>query len=150
MNYKHPIPFILLLLGYFFSSVAGFHFNLSNGFDFQDFYVKPQFQFLDLALLCSPEVCLNSQLIGYLFYLAFAIDSAKKFGYYSSKGDRIMLISFFLLVGLVFISDFYSFYQDLTNQFTGRHFRIGFFVFLVGLTIFYRLQWFENQLEEKC
>lgn len=150
MNYKHPIAFILLLLGYFFSSVAGFHFNLSNGINFQDFYVKPQFQFLDLALFCSPEVCLNSQLIGYLFYLVFGIDCAHKLVYFSSNRDRIVLISFFLLIGLVFISDFYSFYQDLTNQFTGRHFRIGFLVFLVGLSIYYRLQWAEKQLEEKC
>lgn len=150
MNYKHPIPFILLLLGYFFSSVAGFHFNLSNGFDIQEFYVNPQFHFFDLALFCSPEVSLNSQLIGYLFYLVFAIDSAKKMEFYSGKGDRIMLISFFLLIGLVFISDFYSFYQDLTNQFTGRHFRIGFLVFLIGLSIYYRLQWVDKQLEENC
>jgi hypothetical protein len=150
MNFKHPIPFILLLLGYFFSSVAGFHFNLSNGFNFQDFYVNPQFQLLDFALYCSPEVCLNSQLFGYFFYLVFAIDCAKKMEYYSGKGDRIMLFSFFLLLGLVFISDFYSFYQDLSNQFTGRHFRIGFLVFLIGLSINFRLQWSDKQLEEKC
>ena len=149
MKYKHPIHFMLLLLGYFFSSVAGFRFNLANGFYFQDFYLEPQFQIFDLALYCSPEVFLNSQSIGYLFYLIFAVGCAKKLEHYSGTGDRLMLISFFLLVGLVFISDFYSFYQDLNNQFTGRHFRVGFLVFLIGLSIYYRLQWNDKPLEEK-
>jgi hypothetical protein len=148
MLYKFSTRIIFLLLGLFFSVIAGFYFNLSNGFVFQGFYLTPQFQLLDLAVYCSPEIFLNSQLIGYTFYLIFGIACAKKMDLWPDKMDRTSIVSFFLLIGLVFISDFYSFYQDLTNQFTGRHFRIGMLVFLIGLSICMRLQRIDSKLKE--
>jgi hypothetical protein len=132
------LVFSLLILGLLFSTTLGFKFNLSQGFEFKGFWISLPIQLFDFAVKSSNELSLTSQLIGYLIYLIFGILCLKRFDL-SIKTNMITFIIFCGLIGIVFLSDFYSFYQDLNNQFTGRHFRIGLTVFLLGLTIFYRL-----------
>lgn len=134
MNKRNILTFSLLILGLLFSAIIRFKFNLSQGFEFKGFGISLPTQFLDFAGVSSNELSLNSQLIGYVFYLIFGMLYLKRVDF-SVKPSPIIIV-FLGLVGVVILSDLYSFYQDLNNQFTGRHFRIGLTVFLIGLVIF--------------
>jgi hypothetical protein len=136
----------LLLMGLLFSATVGFNFNLYQGFEFKGFWITLPTQFFDFAAKSSNELRLNSQLIGYLFYLIFGILCLKRMKQ-SIKTHQIILGLYFALIGFVFLSDFYSFYQDLNNQFTGRHLRYGFSIFLYGLFIYYKLTVHKEQPE---
>lgn len=133
-KYKNPKLYILMT-GLIFSATFGFKYNLAHGLELKGFWISIPIQFLDFAVTSSNQLFLTSQLIGYLFYFIFGILCMKYFGSLISNA-RIMLIIYFGLIGIVFLSEIYSIYQDLNNQFTGRHFRIGFTVFLLGLAIF--------------
>jgi len=132
MTSKIKLPLALLLCGLLFSSIAGFNFNLANGFHFHNFWFKVPLQIFDFAGGSSGELFLNSQLLGYLFYLLFGMISFEKIEW-SNLRSSLSFIAFVALIGMVVINDFYCFYLDLTAQFTGRHFRVGLLVFLIGL-----------------
>jgi len=133
----------LLALGLLFSSIAGFNFNLTDGFHFHNFWVRTPLPLVDIATKNSSDLHLNSHLIGYLFYLVFGMISFGETDW-SNWRNSMGFIAFVALVGLVIISDFNSFYQEITHQFTGRHIRMGLLVFLIGLSVFYRNKRFKN------
>ena len=139
MNKRNILILSVLILGLLFSATVGFKFNLSQGFEFKGFWMSLPVQFFDFAGEGSDELNLTSQLIGYLFYLIFGILCLKRLGPLF-KPYKALVIIFFGLISLVFVSDFYSFYQDLNNQFIGRHFKIGFTVFLLGLMLYSKTQ----------
>jgi len=143
MSGKIKLPLALLLCGLLFSSITGFNFNLADGFHFHNFWIKGPLPIFDLAMKSSGELFLNSQLIGYLFYIIFGMISFGKINW-SDIRSNISFIAFVAFVAMVIIGDFYCFYLDITHQFTGQHFRVGLLVFLLGLTVLYR-----NQLADK-
>lgn len=149
MKKQNLIASALLILGLLFSATLGFKFNLSNGFEYKGLWFFVPVQFFDLAVKSSNETFLTSHLIGYLFYILFAIYCFKQFDL-SLKAIRMILIVFCILTGMVLLSDFYSFYQDLNNQFTGRHFRIGLTVFTIGLILIFRLNAPKESMEVKA
>jgi hypothetical protein len=128
----------LVILGLLFSSVLGFDFNLANGFEFHRFWFKPSLQLVDYAG-SSPEQILTSQLAGYAFYLLFGMLIFNEIDW-SNRRNTVSFLVFVLLIALVIFSDFYSFYQDLTHQFAGRHLRLGQLTGLIGLALYARIQ----------
>ncbi len=139
MKKQNIFIFSLLILGLLFSATMGFKFNLTNGFELKDWWISIPLQIFDFAGQSSNELALNSQLIGYVFYLIFGLVSLKTRNIQSNT-SKFLLAAFFVLVGLVFISDFYSFYLDINREFRGRHFGVGLLVFLLGLGIHFDFQ----------
>ena len=134
MKKQNIFIFSLLILGLLFSATMGFKFDLANGFELKGWWISIPLQIFDFAGQSSNELALNSQLIGYVFYLMFGLASLKKHDLQANT-SKFLFVTFFILIGLVFISDFYSFYLDINNEFGGRHFGVGLLVFLLGLGI---------------
>ncbi len=134
MKKQNIFIFSLLILGLLFSATMGFKFDLANGFELKGWWISIPLQIFDFAGQSSNELALNSQLIGYVFYLMFGLVSLKIHNLQANT-SKFMFVTFFILIGLVFVSDFYSFYQDINNEFSGRHFGVGLLVFFLGLGI---------------
>ncbi len=128
----------LVILGLLFSSILGFDFNLANGFEFHRFWYKPSLQLVDYAG-SSPDLQLTSQLAGYVFYLLFGMIIFPQIDWTNGRNAFYFLV-FVALTAVVIFSDFYSFYQDLTHQFNGRHLRLGMLTGLTGLVLYARFQ----------
>lgn len=135
MNKEEKLNLIILCLGLVFCSILGFHFNLNNGLEFKFIWFYFPSKLIDYAGGSSNQLFLTSHIIGYVFYLIFGIRYFKKY-YMTEKTNKILFSIYFTLIALVFISEFYSYYQELTNQFTGRHLRIGLIVFQFGFEFF--------------
>ncbi len=128
----------LVILGLLSSSVLGFDFNLANGFEFHRFWYKPSFQLIDYAG-CSPDLQLTSQLAGYVFYLLFGMIIFPQIDW-TNRRNAFYFLVFVALTAVVIFSDFYSFYQDLTHQFAGRHLQMGQLTGLIGLALYAHIQ----------
>lgn len=135
MKKQNQITGALLILGLLFSVIVRFNFNLRDGFEITGTWIHIPGQLLDIAVKSSNELFLTSHFVGYIFYLSFALLAIKRIDI-KKQINKVLLIIFFALVGMVFLNDFYSWYQDFNHQFTGRHFRIGLLVFLLGTLIF--------------
>lgn len=135
MKKQNQLTGALLILGLLFSVVIRFNFNLRDGFQISGTWIHIPGQLLDIAVKSSNELFLTSHIVGYIFYLSFGLLAVKRIDI-KKQINKVLLIIFFALVGLVFLNEFYSWYQDFNHQFTGRHFRIGFLVFLLGSLIF--------------
>lgn len=122
MTSKIKLPLALLLCGLLFSSVTGVNFSLAGGYEFHNFWFKVPLQIFDFAGKSSGGLFLNSQIIGYLFYLIFGMISFGKINW-SDMRSSISFIAFVAFAAMVIIGDFYCFYLDITHQFNGQHFR---------------------------
>jgi hypothetical protein len=130
MKHQKTIYITLLILGLIFSVFAGFYFNWQNGFEFKGYWFRSTPNLVDIALNSSLELKLRSTLVGNLFYSIFAILFFVKQPELRKSSE---LIAFIVLVSLINISDLYSIYQDINNEFIGRHIRIGLIIFIIGV-----------------
>ena len=134
MKKKNYIFLLLLILGLVFSSTFGFKFHLNQGFEIIGFWIKYPTQILDVAITSSNELALTSHLLGHIFYLIFGIATTKKINFKNTR-NKIIVIVFFALVSITILSEFYSYIQELSDLFIGRHIRIGLPIFLLGVLI---------------
>ncbi len=144
---KHIIIIIyaLLILGLLFTEAFGFKFHLHHGFSFDGFWLRFPLNIFDFGG-DSSDLFLTSHLIGYLFYLGAGYLIHKNYPV-DKQGAKLLLPLFFAIVTAVFISDFYSYYQDLNNIFAGRHLKMGGLVFLIGALLVKRIRNSYKQIE---
>ena len=136
MNSKQKLSLVFLVLGFIFSSVVRVRFNVSNGFDFQNFWITIFPTILDFAAFKSNDLALTSTFVGYLFLVIsglFMLDDFK-----ALRRNRAFLIGFMVLALFAFLFELVSIIQDLSSSFNGQHLRIGFALFLIGISVFIR------------
>ena len=126
------LSLILLILGLIFSQLFGITYNFSNGFEFHQFYYK-LLPIASYAGDASPQLFLTTTWIGYIFYLIFGIINTSKVKS-PSIYKPVLMMSGISIVVLIF--EFSSILEDFNGTFNGKHFRIGWLIFLLGLWIF--------------
>lgn len=136
MNFKQKIALIFLILGLIFSSVFRMKFNLSDGFEFHNFWITIIPSIFDYAG-SSNEPELTSTFFGYILFIIFGLLLIRV-----NKDVNIVkntsLFIFLTITFIAFIAESWSLIQDVNSIFSGKHFRIGPILFLVGLSIFVR------------
>lgn len=135
---KNHQTLMLIILGLVFSCTVGFYYSLSPSFEFKGTWIALPFQFVTQRG-ASPSLVLTSHIIGYLFYLLAGVAFIKQKDLSISNNVKKVLF-FFLLIASVLASEFYSIYQQLSDQYAGRFYGIGFTVFLLGVYINYRMK----------
>ena len=123
---------ILLFTGLIFSQLVLLKFNLNNGFDFHNIW----FRILPLAEYTgntSPELYLTSTIFGYIAFVIFGILNTNKV---KSPAIFKSALMFSAVTIVVTFFEFTSILEELYGTFQGKHFRIGWFLFLLGLWIF--------------
>ncbi|PLX11789.1 MAG: hypothetical protein C0597_14530 [Marinilabiliales bacterium] len=126
------LSFTLLILGLLFSQLFRIVFNLNNGFEFHHITVK-LLPIADYAGKASPQLFLTSTIIGYIAFVIFGIINTNKIK--SPDIFKSALIFTFIAI-LVSFFEFTSILEDINGTFQGKHFRIGWLLFLLGLWIF--------------
>lgn len=134
MNFKQKIALTFLILGLVFSSIFRMRFNLSEGFEFHNFWISFIPSIFDYAG-SSDELELTSTFFGYILFIIFGILLIRV-----NKDANIVkntsLFIFLTITFIAFIVESLSLAHDVTSNFSGQHFRIGPVLFLVGLSIF--------------
>ena len=137
MKPKQKTIFVFLILGLIFSSMFGITFNVSDGFIFQDYWIKIiPLPIFDYARSTPSQLFLTSTILGYLF---FAVSGFLLIWHFGKHIKYIPLVIGF--IGLTLITIFFegsSFVQDLNSDFTGQCLRIGPTLFILGLLILLR------------
>lgn len=126
------LSLILLILGLLLSQIIRVTFNLHDGFEFHGFMIK-FIPILDYAGKASNELYLTSTILGYIAFLIFGIMNTNKV-----KSPEIFK-SAFMFSGIVLVVTFYEFtsiLEDTIGNFQGKHFRIGWLIFFLGMWIF--------------
>jgi hypothetical protein len=126
------------MIGWIFSTLVTPRFNLTPELEIKGFWISSPLKFIDIAIQGSEELSLTSQLIGYIFYILFGVLSIPRIDL-SVRINLFLLITFFLMILLVFAGELYSFLLDMHGHFTGNHFRMGATVFAIGFMIFLML-----------
>ena len=123
------LSLILLILGLLFSQLIIATFNLNNGFEFHRFAIKilPIF---DYAGTGSMQLFLTSTVLGYIFFVIFGVLNTNKI---KSPGVFKSALMFSGIAIVVTFFEFTSILEDLYGNFQGKHFRIGWLLFLLGL-----------------
>lgn len=134
MNFKQKIALTFLILGLVFSSIFRMRFNLSEGFEFHNFWISIIPSIFDYAG-SSDELELTSTFFGYILFIIFGTLLIRV-----NKDANIVkntsLFIFLTITLIAFIVESLSLTHDVTSNFSGQHFRIGPVLFLVGLSIF--------------
>jgi len=133
MNSKQKLSLGFLILGLTLSSIIRVRFNVSNGFEFQGFWITPLPSIFDFAALKSSDLTLTSTIFGYLFLIISGLFMLSDFKALSHKTTNLTIFLGSTLLALVFES--VSIIQDIRSSFNGQHLRIGFALFLFGLLI---------------
>jgi hypothetical protein len=133
MNSKQKISLGFLILGLIFSSIIRVRFNVSNGFEFQGFWITPLPSIFDFAAISSSDLALTSASFGYLFLGVFGLLMLSDFKALRQKTTSLTVFLVLTLLALVFES--VSIIQDISSSFGGQHLRIGLALFLFGLLI---------------
>jgi hypothetical protein len=123
-----------LITGLIFSQIIIIRFNLNNGFEFHNFWIKI-LPLADYAGKSSPELYLTSTILGYIAFIIFGVKHTNK-----SKYPRIFK-SALMFTGIAIVVTFFEFtsiLEDLNGTFQGKHFRIGWLLFLLGIWIFWK------------
>ncbi|MBU8892330.1 MAG: hypothetical protein KOO66_06095 [Bacteroidales bacterium] len=123
---------ILLFTGLIFSQLILLKFNLNNGFEFHDIWFRI-LPLADYAGNSSPELYLTSTILGYIAFVTFSVLNTNKIK--SPEIFKPALMFSGITIVLIFF-EFTSILEDLNSGFQGKHFRIGWFLFLLGLWIF--------------
>ncbi|MCG8411869.1 MAG: hypothetical protein MI739_11370 [Bacteroidales bacterium] len=126
------LSLVLLFLGLIFGQLLIFTFNLNNGFEFH----KTIFRLLPIADYSgtgSQESYLSSNILGYLFFLVFAIVNLNKSKWPSTFKASLL---FLLIVLVVTFFELTSIIQDMNNLYSGKYFRIAWLLFLLGIWIY--------------
>ncbi len=133
MNSKQKLSLGFLILGLIFSSIIRVRFNVSNGFEFQGFWITPLPSIFDFAAIRSSDLALTSTSFGYLFLVISGLFMLSDFKALRKKNTSLKVFLVLTLLALVFES--VSIIQDLSSSFGGQHLRIGFALFLFGLLV---------------
>ncbi len=122
----------LLILGLIFGQLVVLTFNLHNGFEIRDITIK-LLPIADYAGRASSQLYLTSTILGYLAFVIFGVINTNK-----TKSPAIFKTAL-MYTGIVIVVSFFEFtsiLEDLNGTFQGKHFRIGWLLFLLGLWIF--------------
>ncbi len=122
----------LLILGLISGQLIVLTFNLNNGFEIHSVSFK-LLPIADYAGKASSQLFLTSIILGYLVFVIFGIINTNK-----TKSPAIFK-SALIFTGIAIIVTFFEFtsiLEDLNGTFQGKHFRIGWLLFLLGLWIF--------------
>jgi hypothetical protein len=132
MKTNRKLILVLLICGLILSSLVRIVFNLSNGFEYHNFWIKIlPLPIIDFAGKSSNQMSLTSTIIGYIIYLIAG------FLMIQTQKNDILWISIFVLIILISIYfETTSMIQDLNSRFTGQHLRTGPILFILGLLIF--------------
>ena len=133
MNSKQKLSLGFLILGLIFSSIIRVRFNVSNGFEFQGFWITPLPSIFDFAVVRSSDLALTSTSFGYLFLIISGLFMLSDFKALRQKTTSLTVFLVLTLLALVF--EFVSIIQDISSSFVGQHLRIGLVLFLFGLLI---------------
>jgi hypothetical protein len=133
MNSKQKLSLGFLILGLIFSSIIRVRFNVSNGFEFQGFWITPLPSTFDFAAIRSSDLALTSTSFGYFFLVISGLFMLSDFKALRKKTTSLTVFLVLTLLALVFES--VSIIQDLSSSFGGQHLRIGFALFLFGLLV---------------
>lgn len=123
---------VLLIIGLIFSQLIFFTFNLNNGFQFHEFVVR-LLPIAEYAGKASSQLYLTSIFIGYVAYVAFGVLNTNKVKWPGTFKPALMYSGIAIVVAFF---EFTSILEDLFGNFQGKHFRIGWLLFLLGLWIF--------------
>jgi len=134
MNSKRKFSLGFLILGLILSSIIRVRFNISNGFDFQGFWITPLPSIFDFAVLKSSDLTLTSTILGYLFLVISGLLMLRDFKALRHKTTNLTIFLVLTLLALVFES--VSIIQDISSSFSGQHLRIGLALFVFGLFVF--------------
>ncbi|MFP4025318.1 MAG: hypothetical protein ACLFVR_12405 [Thiohalospira sp.] len=124
--------FFLLITGLILSQIVVVRFNLNNGFEFHNLWIKI-LPLADYAGKSSPELYLTSTIIGYIAFIIFGVINTNKVKYPNIFKSALMFTAVAIVVSFF---EFTSILEDLNGTFKGKHFRIGWLLFLLGLWIF--------------
>ncbi len=133
MNSKQKLSLGFLILGLIFSSIIRVRFNVSNGFEFQGFWITPLPSIFDFAAIRSSDLVLTSTSFGYLFLIISGLFMFIDFKALRQKNTSLTVFLVLTLLALVF--EFVSIIQDISSSFVGQHLRIGLVLFLFGLLV---------------
>lgn len=126
------LSFIFLLFGLIFSQIVIIKYNLNNGFEYQGLWFK-LLPIADYSGKISEQTFLTSTILGYFFFIGFGVLNTNKI-----KSPETFK-SFLLFTGIALVVSFFEFtsiIEDLNSNFQGKHFRIGWLLFLLGLWLF--------------
>lgn len=136
MNIRQRISLVFLFIGLLFSSIIRVRFNISNGFEFHNWWVTWTPSIFDFALLSSSEHALTSTFGGYLF---FALSGFLMLNHMKDFGYKNKMLSAFLGLSVIALAfELISLGQDLFTSYYGQHLRMGLLLFLLGIVVFYR------------
>lgn len=128
------ISLFLLFIGLILSQIIVIRFNLNHGFDFHNLWIKI-IPIADYAGKSSKEMYLTSTILGYIAFIIFGVKHTNK-----NKYPRIFK-SALMFTGIAVVVTFFEFtsiLEDLNGTFQGKHFRIGWLLFLLGVWIFWK------------
>lgn len=133
MNSKQKLSLGFLILGLIFSSIIRVRFNVSNGFEFQGFWITPLPSIFDFAVVRSSDLTLTSTILGYLFLVISGLFMLSDIKALRHKTTNLTIFLVLTLLALAFES--VSIIQDISSSFSGQHLRIGLALFVFGLLI---------------
>ncbi|WP_417786554.1 hypothetical protein [Tenacibaculum sp.] len=123
---------MLLILGLIFS-VFLLTFRIENGIEFLNVQLK--FSIIDVALNTSMETYLNSAILGYLCYLIFIFVVWNK----TNKNGKTLLMVYSILTLIGIGIELNLFYEGFNGTYSGKHFRIGIPLAIIGFYIVNRM-----------
>lgn len=126
------LSLILIILGILLSQVLRIAFNLNDGFEYHGFIIK-LLPIADYAGRASNELYLTSTILGYIAFLIFGIMNTNKVQSPEIFKSAFMFSAIALVVTFF---EFTSILEDLNGTFHGKHFRIGWLLFVLALWIF--------------
>jgi len=121
----------LLILGLLFGQLIRLTFNLNDGLEIH----LISFKLLPIADYAgaSPQLFLTSTILGYIAFVVFGVINTNKI-----KSPTIFK-SALMYTGITIVVTFFEFtsiLEDLNGTFQGKHFRIAWPLFFLGLWIF--------------
>ncbi len=136
MKTKQKLTLALLILGFILSSTVRIRFNISDGFEFHNFWITPIPSVFDFAVRSSPDYELTTTILGYLSFLIAGIIMIKMVGKYNNSNLSIFV--FLIVTFCAILFEFSSVIQDLNSNYGGKHLRIGLILFLISLLLLVR------------
>lgn len=125
------LSLLFLILGLLFGQLLRITFNLNNGFEFHMVSIK----LLPIADYAggSPQLFLTSTILGYIAFIIFGAINTNKIKSPSIFKSALMFTAISIVVTFF---EFTSILEDINNTFQGKHFRIAWPLFFLGLWIF--------------
>jgi len=126
------LSLLLLILGLLFGQLLIITFNLNDGFEFH----KVSLKFIPIAAYAgkaSPQLYLTSTILGYIAFVIFGVLNTNKVTSPSIFKSALMFSGITIVVSFF---EFTSILEDLNGTFQGKHFRISWLLFFLGLWIF--------------